>query len=307
MKVLVTGATGFLGGHVVKAVLQRGHDVRVMIRPTACLVDRSWADSVDIVRADLRGADVATLQRALRDVDVLVHLAAAVTGDEHAQFVGTAVATERLLKVMVRGTTRRIVLASSVSVYDWSQARGELIEGSPLAWGKPLLERDGYAIAKAYQEVLTRRFAARYGWDLTVLRPGFIWDRDHAEFAGLGQKIGPVRLLFAPLARPPMTHVENCANLFARCVDDPKAVGRTLNVFDANQISAIRYVLQYHKKQRICVPVPYAVGHAGTKLATALSKWYFRGKGKLPSLLMPARYEARFKPLKFPTTTLDRY
>ena len=44
--------------------------------------------------------------------------------------------------------------------------------------------------AKWWQERVTRRFAGQHGWDLTVLRPGFIWGRDHGYLAALGQQSG---------------------------------------------------------------------------------------------------------------------
>ena len=65
---------------------------------------------------------------------------------------------------------------------------GTLDEESPLE--SDLYRRDGYAIAKTWQERVVRRMSREQHWDLTVLRPGFIWGRDHEDFAGLGQKVG---------------------------------------------------------------------------------------------------------------------
>ncbi len=184
MKVLVTGANGFLGVHVVSALLARGHQVRALIRPAANSDDLSARGVTDIVRADLRSS--RTLEQVFEDTDVLVHLAAAVTGGEDAQFASTVVGTERLLGAMARTACRRIVLASSFSVYDWSNTRGTLDERSPIETPPDLYERDGYSIAKSWQERITRRFAQMHDWGLTVLRPGFIWGRDHAYLAALG-------------------------------------------------------------------------------------------------------------------------
>src|SRR5262249_34067335 len=163
---------------------------------------------------------------------VLVHLAALVSGPEDVQFAATVVGTERLLDAMARSACRRIVLASSFAVYDWSAIEGTLDERSPLEPVPDLYERDGYTIAKSWQERVTRRAAERHGWDLTVLRPGFIWGRDHAYVAALGLQVGPAHLVIGPWTRCPLTHVENCADLFARAASDPRAVGQTFNVVD---------------------------------------------------------------------------
>src|SRR5262249_4345755 len=108
MRALVTGANGFLGQHVVGALLARGIDVRAMVRPAARLEAFGWPSSVEVFRADLRTSH--ELSRAFEGVDVLIHLAAVVSGAEDAQFAGTVVATERLLEAMTQGACRRVIL-----------------------------------------------------------------------------------------------------------------------------------------------------------------------------------------------------
>ena len=306
MKVLVTGANGFLGRHVVSALLARGHSVRAMVRPAASIDALGWPASVEVFRSDLRGGP---LEAAFENVEVLVHLAAAVTGGEDAQFASTVGGTERLLAAMARSRTRRLVLCSSFSVYDWSKIEGSLDEDSPLEVSPDLYERDGYAIAKSWQERITRETAARHGWDLVVLRPGWIWGRGHGYLFGLGQQFGSVHLVFGPMTRLPLTHVENCADLFALCVDAPAATGRTYNVVDTDQIRIWRYLGDHLRRSHeagLRIPLPYGVGFAAARLAQATSRWIFTGKGKLPGVLVPCRFEARFKPLRFPATRAHR-
>ena len=122
MKVLVTGANGFLGRHVVDALLARGVEVRAMVRPAARVEQFGWSSKVEIFRADLRTS--RDLKRAFDGVDALIHLAAVVSGGEDAQFAGTVVGTERLLDAMAASACRRIVLCSSFSVYDYSSLPG---------------------------------------------------------------------------------------------------------------------------------------------------------------------------------------
>src|SRR6185295_14550864 len=109
-----------------------------------------WPAEVEVFRADLRAS--RDLETAFEGVDVLVHLAASVSGGEDAQFAATVVGTERLLGAMARTSCRRLVLASSFSVYDWSSARGTLDEGTPTEPVPDLYARDGYSIAKSWQE-----------------------------------------------------------------------------------------------------------------------------------------------------------
>jgi 2-alkyl-3-oxoalkanoate reductase len=295
MRALVTGANGFLGRHVVGALLARDIEVRAMVRPAASL--EAPSSSVEVFRADLRSS--CGLRRAFEGVDVLLHLAAVVSGGEDAQFAGTVVGTERLLDAMAHSACRRLVLCSSLSVYDYSSIHRALDEGSPLHKVPDIYTRDGYTIAKWWQERVTRRFAERHGWDLTVLRPGFIWGRDHGYLAALGQQFGWHHLVIGPLTRIPMTHVENCADVFALAAADARARGQTLNVIDGPGERIWTYFSDYIRgsgQPGWRVPVPYWLAISMVRLGYAT---VFRSATKMPSILIPRRFESRLKPLRF--------
>jgi len=297
MKALVTGANGFLGRHVVAALLSRGHQVRAMVRPTARLEELHWPEVVEVFRADLRSSQ--NLAAAFDGVEVLIHLAAAVTGNEDDQLAAAVVGTERLLGAMAQASCKRLVLASSFSVYDWSKIPKTLDVDSPIEAGADLYERDGYSIAKSWQERVTRRFAEKHSWDLTVLRPGFIWGRDHADLAALGQKIGKIHLVIGPLTHIPMTHVENCADLFAIAASDPRARGQTFNVVDGEGERIWTFLGSHLKgigETGIRIPIPYRLAHS---LVSALYSTVFRRNTKLPQILIPCRFESRLKPLHY--------
>ena len=297
MKALVTGANGFLGRHVVGSLLARGIEVRALVRPGASLEALGWPSSVEVVRADLRTS--RELGRAFEGVDVLLHLAAVVSGGKDEQFAGTIVGTERLLDAMAVGACRRLVLCSSFSVYDYSAVRRDLDEDSPLHQPQDVNARDGYTISKWSQERVTRRFAEKQGWDLTVLRPGFIWGRDHGYVAALGQRLGRNHLVIGPLTRIPMTHVENCADVFALAAVDPRARGQTLNVVDGPGERIWTYLSDYMRGNGQLgwrLPVPYWLALWVVRLGFAT---VFRRAIKVPGILIPRRFESQLKPLRF--------
>jgi 2-alkyl-3-oxoalkanoate reductase len=297
MKALVTGANGFLGRHVVAALLARGIEVRAMVRPAARLEALGWPASVDVFRADLRSP--RDLGRAFAGVDVLIHLAAAVSGGEDLQFAATVAGTERLLQAMTTSACRQLVLCSSFSVYDFSSTRATLDEGSPLHKVPDVYGRDGYTISKWWQERVTRSFAEKYGWDLTVLRPGFIWGREHGYVSGLGQQFGRHHLVIGPLTRLPLTHVENCADVFALAVVDARARGQTFNVVDGPGERIWSYLSDYlhgSGESGWRFPVPYWLALSLVRLAFAT---VFARATKVPSILIPQRFESRLKPLHF--------
>lgn len=300
----MTGAGGFLGRHVVAEALRRGHSVRAIIRP-ASREPAEWLSGVEVFRADLRGS--ADLVAAFEDVDVLIHLAAAVGGGDDLQFASTVVGTERLLAAMSRSNTRRMVLASSFSVYDWNRIRGTVTEESPLAGD--LYARDGYAVAKVWQERVTRTAAQQHGWQLTVVRPGWIWGSGNSYLSGIGQSAGPFLLLFGALRELALTHVQNCADCFVTCADDARSDNETFNVVDDHRISNWRYAGTYLRNtgsRQWRIPLPYWFCLLVVRLAHLVSRLIFRGKGKLPGILIPCRFQARFNPVRARATKLRR-
>jgi nucleoside-diphosphate-sugar epimerase len=305
MKVLVTGANGFLGRHVVQNLVRRGHEVQALVRPAAAVEGMPWHGRAEVFRADLR--DGKRLDEALRDVDAVIHLAAAMQGDPEVQFAGTVVTTERLLEAMARSPVRRLVLASSFSVYDWSEIGGTLDEQSPLE--RDLYTRDGYAVAKVWQERVTRGHAEQHAWELTVLRPGLIWGRGQPYLPRIGQSIGPLHLVLGVTNRLPLTHVVNCADCFSAALEEPAAVGETFNVTDPPSPSSWRLMGEHLRRNGgggVRMPVPYSAAIFGVKLGHWSARLAFGPQAKVPSVLVPCRFEARFRPLRYDRTKLER-
>jgi dTDP-L-rhamnose 4-epimerase len=138
VRVLVTGGAGFIGGHVVEALLGAGHDVRVLDALLPAVHPR-YADGppttsgVELLVGDVR--DRSTVDRALAGVDAVCHQAAMVglgvdmqDMPEYADINGTG--TGVLLAAMARAGTGRLVLASSMVVY--GEGRYECAEHGPV-------------------------------------------------------------------------------------------------------------------------------------------------------------------------------
>ena len=72
MKVLITGATGLLGGHLLQELQQRGEQIRVLVLPVEN-AEKLIAQGVEVVRGDV--TDASTLAPAVRDIEIIFHLA----------------------------------------------------------------------------------------------------------------------------------------------------------------------------------------------------------------------------------------
>ena len=297
MKVLVTGAGGFLGQRLVGALLREGHAVRALVRENSPFDSTAQPAAVETFRADLSTNE--DLAPAFEGVDALIHLAAAVTGDEARMMAATVQGTERVLAAMARSACRRIILASTFAVYNWSAIPSVLDEDSPLETDSGLQIRDAYARTKFQQEGVTRRLVAEKGWDLTVLRPGYIWGRGLPDIAACSVRVGRLHFVIGPATRLPLTHVENCADLFAKAVADRRAIGKTFNVVDGPGEEIWTYVgdhLRLSGEGGVRVPLSYTLTSAAIKVLYAAG---LKRRKRLPNLLIPRRFEARLKPLLF--------
>lgn len=180
MKVLVTGASGFLGSHIVDACLRAGDEVRVLVREESDLSHLRTVAGIEFAYGDLR--DAASLRRATEDIDVVHHSAARVTDrGTRAQFRDENVAgTERLMTAARRAGARRFVFISSPSALMGVRGgdRLDIDESEPY----PARHLNLYSETKAEAERLV--LAADSGEFTTVaLRPRAVWGpRDHSGF-----------------------------------------------------------------------------------------------------------------------------
>ncbi len=303
MRILVTGASGFLGQHVVRAALDGGHEVHALVRPATARSDLDWRDhpSVSFFAADLRAP--SDLTRALAGVDTVVHLAAAKTGTLYDQLAATLVGTENLLDAMEDAGNARLVLISTFSVYDylrqWSYSR--LDEASRLE--DRFFDRETYATAKILQERLVReRFAQRLG-DLAVLRPGVIYGPGNLWTDQLGIRVGDrlwVRMGY--LSTAPVTYVLNCAEAIIRVAETPTAYGNTFNIVDDHLPSRWRYARELRRRlprKPLVVPCSAWLMRTLARTAWIVNRVILRGRAKMPWFLVPAKLHVQCKPLRF--------
>jgi len=229
-RVLVTGASGFIGGHVCEALLQRGARVRAMVRKTSDVSQLAGLD-IEFAHADL--SDVEGMHRACAGVDVVVHTAAAVGSfGEWEHFHETGVlGTARLIEAAHRHGARRFVHLSSIAVYGFRQHRGPVNEDAPFD-----LQPQGwnhYVREKVMSEQLLWRAHAAGQIAATSIRPVIvIGARDRNAIPRL------VDLLNLPVTalpgnadlRFPLVCIEDCVDAILRALDHDASIGRAYNV-----------------------------------------------------------------------------
>lgn len=307
--IFVTGATGFLGRHVVNQLTARGHAVRALVRPSssATVLDPAAATgNLTLVAGDL--ASRHGLTEAMNGVDAVIHLAAVKGGDFFARFAGTVIGTENLLLSAREAGVRRLVAISTFSVYDY----GRRPAGSMLDETFPVIDdpvgRDEYAETKLYQDELFAEFGAEEGRSMVMLRPGMIYGRDELWHPLLGGEFGPINLRIGGRARPPITYVENTAEaiVFAaeRVIDPSTAAdldGEIINIVDDDLPTQAAYAAKVRSlvSTPSTLPVPLPIMSVLARSADVINRRCFDGRAKLPSIALPDQIDARFKPFEY--------
>jgi len=307
MKLLVTGATGFVGQYVVNEALSRGHEVRAVVRPASNASNLTWENhaNVELARVDLRSPK--GLSDALRGVDAVLHLAADKGGDLYAQMGGTVVATENLLAAMREADVDRIVLISTFSVYDYQRiaTRSTLTEDSPLEAAPET--RDAYCQTKLLQE---RLITESEGLRWTVLRPGVIYGPGHTWTARLGMQLSDsLWVRTGAWAQLPLNYVENCAEAVVLAAECDAAIGRVLNIVDDETPTQRQYLkaLQQRMKPRPrVIPVAWIVMKLLVWLASLTSRVLFEGKARVPQIFRKPSLMARCKPLRYDNSAIKQ-
>lgn len=175
--ILVTGASGFLGGRVVEHLLSRGtHDVRVLVRSMGRAV-RVATLPVEYHIGDV--SDAAAFTQAAQGCEAVIHCASLIESgtvpEQTTTYRGVAAAAAACAE-----TGAHLVHISSSSVY--GVPRAQLVDEA--APQKPRHARDTYARAKIAAEHFLRDFAAKSGLKTAILQPTIIYGPHSTEWTG---------------------------------------------------------------------------------------------------------------------------
>lgn len=273
--VLVTGGAGFIGRHVTRHLLNKGHKVRIL----DSLVEQvhhgrapeALSPDAELIIGDVR--DTRMLRGALTGVDAVIHLAAEVGVGQSMYAVeryvsGNDLATAALFEALTRRDVRRIVVASSMSIYGEGLYRtedGRLVEkagraprmqasmgweprdgkGQPLIpiptpeWKQPQIA-SVYALTKYVQEQLSLTLSAAYGMEGVALRLFNVYGSGQslsnpytgvlAIFASRLMNGQPPVIFEDGLQRRDFVHVDDVARAFVMALEKPGIAGEIFNI-----------------------------------------------------------------------------
>jgi dihydroflavonol-4-reductase len=170
VKLLVTGATGFLGEHLCRELAARGHTVRGLARSRSGVLEDLGAE---FVRGDI--LEGAQLDQALAGVSAVFHLAGAVSRDpDDAQRMMRlhVDGTRHVLERMAAAGVKRMILASTSGTIGVSKREEILDESAPYA--EQIVAGWPYYASKIYQERLAFEHGARLGIEVVAINPSLL-------------------------------------------------------------------------------------------------------------------------------------
>jgi UDP-glucose 4-epimerase len=233
--VAVTGGSGFIGTHVVDALLDAGCSVRVLDPKAPHRADVEWVP-VDVLDTD-------GLTVAVAGAEVIFHLAAIadvndVIADPTLAIQVNTLGTARVLEAARRAEAGRVVLASTVWVY--AATTDELVDEDSLF--DPNTDRHLYVTSKVAAEMACRDYHTLYGRPYTVLRYGIPYGprmRDNCVVAAFMKRCmrgEPLRIDGDGSQQRFFVYVEDLAQAHVKALDEV-AINRTYNIEGAVPVS----------------------------------------------------------------------
>jgi nucleoside-diphosphate-sugar epimerase len=311
-RILITGATGFLGGSLVERLLAHGErrlrlTVRSGSRRARVLAAAARHPGAELEFVDANLVSPSDARRAVEGVDVIYHLAASLRGAPADMFLNTVVASKNLLDALPAVAGRpRVVLVSSFSVYGVAElGRGVVVDEHTPLEPHPQ-KRDLYAHVKLRQERLFREYAERLGFPLVVLRPGVIYGPGGSAFSsrvgldlfGLFLNLGGPNLL-------PLSFVDNCSDAMIVAARAQAAGGEVYNVNDDELPTCAEYLAGYERSVRHLrtLRIPYP---ALSLLSRAVERYHTWSRGQLPAIFTPYKSATTWGGNRFDNGKLKR-
>ena len=268
MNVLVTGGAGFIGSHIVDALLAQGETVRVL--DNFSTGNRSNLDGVDIevINGDI--CNDKTVRRVLSGITHVIHQAAfvSVPGSIADPLACNEVNVTGTLNVLTASRdlgVRRVVFASSTAVY--GEASGPLRESSTLGPLSP------YGVSKLAAERYCAAFTTSYGLETFALRyfnvfgPRQSPDSDYA--AAIPRFISaiitgqPIMIYGDGEQTRDFVYVQNVAQANVLALTAPRAEGRVFNIGSGSSISINQLAATLRQLSARDIDVQYAAPRAG--------------------------------------------
>jgi len=218
---VVTGASGFVGSHVVDKLLAAGHEVKCIIRKTS---SRRWLENKPVEIIDCGLFDMESLKNVLKDADYLFHIAGVVKAKKEEEYYnGNVETTRNLLDVLCEVNTniKRVLIVSSQT------ACGPSLMGKPSNEETPEHPITRYGKSKLAQEQLAKSYMAKLS--ITIVRPSAVYGERDTEIYLFFKtyKQGLMGLIGFDKKQVSLVHVDDLSKGIVLAATSNNSIGQT--------------------------------------------------------------------------------
>jgi predicted dehydrogenase/nucleoside-diphosphate-sugar epimerase len=273
-KVLVTGANGLIGRHLVRHLLQKGDRVRIFVRrqPPAEFMNNL---NIEVFLGDL--GDPAAVDQAVAGTKIVYHLGATMKGSTHDHERGTVCGTQNVVDSVLRHDVHRLVYISSLSCLHAAAPDGGAVVTEDWAVESFPAKRGAYTQAKTEAEKIVRDAVRHRQLRAVVLRPGRVFGPGMTLLTPeVARRIGNFFVILGDGTHElPLVFVEDVVNAIVLAAENSKFDGRVFHIVDRTHITQNQLVRDYilkNEKTAKVVHVPVAILYALAAGLEVLSK-----------------------------------
>jgi nucleoside-diphosphate-sugar epimerase len=307
-RILITGATGFIGAKVAESLLNCGfRNLRCFVRPSSNVAKLEALSGrygeparIEVVSGNLLSRE--DCDNAAKDVALIIHLAAA-RGEKSFPdaFMNSVVTTRNLLEASLRqGCLRRFVNISSFAVYsNMQKPQSKLLDERCPVEAHPELQGSAYSFAKVKQDEIVTDYGKRFRIPYVIVRPGYVYGPGNEAITGrVGIDTFGIFLHLGGSNKIPFTYVDNCADAIALAGLRKGIDGEVFNVVDDDLPTSRQFLRLYKKNVRTfkSVYVPHLVSYALCYLWERYAIW---SEGQLPPAFNRKRWHSVWKKTRY--------
>jgi nucleoside-diphosphate-sugar epimerase len=240
-RIFVTGATGFIGGHLARRLYQEGAHVLALER-TPGKGDDLRKLGIEVVRGDI--TNTARMESIIGDdVQIVMHIAAWLrhSNPDNALLVNVE-ATRHLVEISASADIERFVYTSSVAVYGLHGDKN-VDEGAAL---KPY--GDPYGDSKIQSEEMLHRTAGQLGLDYVIVRPGMVYGPGSpgwtVRMVTMARR-GSLPMVNHGQGTAPVIYIDDLVDLLILCTTHPGAAGRVFNGVGNGPVTLAEFLSGY--------------------------------------------------------------
>ena len=232
MKVALTGASGYTGGHLLRRLIARGDSVKALVRQGSITPDL-MSRGAELVPGVL--GDAADARRLVEGCDAVMHVAAVYRTAGHPDSYYREInvlGTRKLLEAAADASVCRFVHTSTVGVH------GD-VKNPPADETAPIAPSDIYQETKAEADAMAREFGRTRGLEVAIVRPGAIYGPGETRLLKLFRSIARGHYAVVGSGKPHyhLVYIDDLVDGFLLALDRPEAAGETFIMAGARALS----------------------------------------------------------------------